>query len=113
MDIKTLGKDFEIEKDNLLLYSKYNNQVINIRKQFSVSQLFSDTIYYYTYLIQYLFFQDELQSLFPHVRLDDKDMKLTDAEFNVFVNYITKKLLYYQTELFKQEVNVQIIFLLL
>lgn len=39
MDIKTLGKDFEIEKDNLLLYSKYNNQVINIRKQFSVSKL--------------------------------------------------------------------------
>lgn len=33
-------------------------------------------------------------------------MKLTDAEFNIFVNYITKKLLYYQTELFKQEVNL-------
>lgn len=31
-------------------------------------------------------------------------MKLTDAEFNVFVDYITKKLLLYQNELFKQEV---------
>lgn len=37
-DIKILVKDFETEKDNLLLYSKYNNQVINIRKQFSVSK---------------------------------------------------------------------------
>lgn len=39
-NIKSLGKDFETEKDNLLLYSKYNNQVINIRKQFSVSKSF-------------------------------------------------------------------------
>lgn len=39
-------------------------------------------------------------------------MKLSDAEFNVFVDYITKKILYYQTELFKQEVNLEIIFLL-
>lgn len=44
--------------------------------------------------------------LFPHVRLEDKDMKLTDAEFNVFVEYVTQKLLFYQNELFKQEVNV-------
>lgn len=57
MDIKFLGKDFESEKDNLLLYSKYNNQVINIRKQFTVSQLFYDIIYYYIDLIQYLFFR--------------------------------------------------------
>lgn len=40
-DIKSLGKDFETEKDNLLLYSKYNNQILNIRKQFSVSNWFS------------------------------------------------------------------------
>lgn len=33
-------------------------------------------------------------------------MKLTDAEFDVFVDYITQKLLFYQNELFKQEVNV-------
>lgn len=32
-------------------------------------------------------------------------MKLTNAEFNVFVEYITHKLLFYQNELFKQEVN--------
>jgi hypothetical protein len=32
-------------------------------------------------------------------------MKLTDAEFNVFVNYITQKLLLYQNEFFKQEVS--------
>jgi len=38
MDIKILGKDFETEKDNLLFYSKYNNQVIDIRKRFSVSK---------------------------------------------------------------------------
>lgn len=44
-DIKNLGKDFETKKDNLLLYSKYNNQVINIRKQFSVSKSLSGTIY--------------------------------------------------------------------
>lgn len=31
-------------------------------------------------------------------------MKLTDTEFNVFVDYITQKLLFYQNELFKQEV---------
>lgn len=41
MDIKSLGKDFKTEKDNLLLYSKYNNQILNIRKQFSVN------IYYF------------------------------------------------------------------
>lgn len=50
--------------------------------------------------------QEELQSLFPHIRLDDKNMKLTDAEFNVFVDYITQKLLFYQNELFKQEVSL-------
>jgi len=33
-------------------------------------------------------------------------MKLTDAEFDVFVDYITQKLLFYQNELFKQQVNV-------
>lgn len=33
-------------------------------------------------------------------------MKLTDAEFDVFVDYITQKLLFYQNELFKQEVSV-------
>lgn len=38
MDIKILGKNFETEKDNLLFYSKYNNQVIDIRKRFSVSK---------------------------------------------------------------------------
>lgn len=38
------------------------------------------------------------------MRLEDKDMKLTDAEFNVFVDYITQKLLLHQNELFKQEV---------
>jgi len=42
-DIKTLETNFEIEKDNLLLFSKYNNQIISIRKQFSVS--------YYIYFI--------------------------------------------------------------
>jgi len=38
-------------------------------------------------------------------------MKLSNAEFDVFVNYITQKLLYYQNELFKQEVNSKIIFI--
>lgn len=38
MDIKTLEKNFEAEKDNLLLYSRYNNQVMDIRKWFSVSK---------------------------------------------------------------------------
>jgi len=33
-------------------------------------------------------------------------MKLSDAEFDMFVDYITQKLLFYQNELFKQEVNV-------
>lgn len=32
-------------------------------------------------------------------------MKLTDSELNVFVDYITQKLLFYQNELFKYEVN--------
>lgn len=82
MEIKTLEKNFENEKDDLLLFNKYNGQIINIRKQFS----------------------EELQSLFPHVRLEDKNMKLTDAEFNVFVDYITQKLLFYQNELFKQKI---------
>ncbi|XP_015379775.1 PREDICTED: MICOS complex subunit Mic60-like isoform X2 [Diuraphis noxia] len=81
IEIKTLEKNFENEKDDLLLFNKYNGQVINIRKQFS----------------------EELQSLFPHVRLDDKNMKLTDTEFDMFVDYITQKLLFYQNELFKQE----------
>jgi len=81
MDIKALGKDLEAEKDNLLFYNKYNNQVVSNRKQFA----------------------SELQTLFPHVRLEDKDMKLSNAEFNIFVEYITQKLLYYQNELFKQE----------
>ncbi|CAI6363574.1 unnamed protein product [Macrosiphum euphorbiae] len=81
-EIKTLEKNFENEKDDLLLFNKYNGQVINIRKRFS----------------------EELQSLFPHVRLDDKNMKLTDAEFDVFVDYITQKLLFYQNELFKQQI---------
>lgn len=38
MDIKTLEKDLEAEKDNLLFYNNYNNQVVNIRKRFSVSK---------------------------------------------------------------------------
>jgi len=38
-------------------------------------------------------------------------MKLSNAEFDVFVNYITQKLLYYQNELFKQEVNSKITFI--
>jgi len=38
MEIKTLEKNFDTEKDNLLLYNKYNSRVINIRKQFSVSK---------------------------------------------------------------------------
>lgn len=37
-DIKNLETNFETEKDNLLLFSKYNNQIISIRKQFSVSR---------------------------------------------------------------------------
>lgn len=50
-DIKTLGKDFETEKDNLLLFSKYNNQVINIRKQFAVSHFLIHTIILFIYLL--------------------------------------------------------------
>jgi len=38
-EIKTLEKNFENEKDDLLLFNKYNGQVINIRKRFSVSKL--------------------------------------------------------------------------
>jgi len=38
MEIKTLEKNFENEKDDLLLFNKYNGQVINIRKRFSVSK---------------------------------------------------------------------------
>lgn len=38
IEIKTLEKNFENEKDDLLLFNKYNGQVINIRKQFSVSK---------------------------------------------------------------------------
>lgn len=38
MELKTLEKNFENEKDDLLLFNKYNGQVINIRKQFSVSK---------------------------------------------------------------------------
>lgn len=37
MKIKTLEKNFETEKDDLLLFNKYNGQIMNIRKQFSVS----------------------------------------------------------------------------
>jgi len=37
-EIKTLEKNFENEKDDLLLFNKYNGQVINIRKRFSVSK---------------------------------------------------------------------------
>lgn len=44
LDIKNLEKNFETEKDNLLLYNKYNNQIINIRKHFSVSHQLSETI---------------------------------------------------------------------
>lgn len=36
-DIKALETNFETEKDKLLLFSKYNNQIVTIRKQFSVS----------------------------------------------------------------------------
>lgn len=82
MKIKNLEKNFETEKDDLLLFNKYNGQIMNIRKQFSV----------------------ELQSLFPHVRLDDKNLKLTEAEFKVFIDYITQKLMFYQNEMLKQEI---------
>jgi len=41
MEIKTLEKNFKNQKDDLLLFNKYNGQVINIRKQFSVSQSIS------------------------------------------------------------------------
>jgi len=37
MKIKNLEKNFETEKDDLLLFNKYNGQIMNIRKQFSVS----------------------------------------------------------------------------
>lgn len=37
-DIEVLGNNFETEKEQLSLFSKYNNQVINIRKHFSVSK---------------------------------------------------------------------------
>lgn len=37
MKIKTLEKNFETEKDDLLLFNKYNGQIMNIRKQFSVN----------------------------------------------------------------------------
>lgn len=40
-EIKTLEKNFETEKEDLLLFNKYNGQVMNIRKQFSVSYQFS------------------------------------------------------------------------
>lgn len=54
-DIKTLGNNFETEKEQLSLFSKYNNQVINIRKQFSVSKSFFDSIYFYTHLQDFFF----------------------------------------------------------
>ncbi|XP_027837338.1 MICOS complex subunit Mic60-like isoform X1 [Aphis gossypii] len=82
MKIKTLEKNFETEKDDLLLFNKYNGQIMNIRKQFS----------------------EELQSLFPHVRLDEKNLKLTEAEFKVFIDFITQKLMFYQNEMLKQEI---------
>lgn len=45
-DIKALDKNYESESDKLLLYNKYNSEVINIRKQFSVSKLIFNAMFF-------------------------------------------------------------------
>ncbi|XP_050426152.1 MICOS complex subunit Mic60-like [Adelges cooleyi] len=79
--IKQLAKDFETERDSLMLFRRYRDQIINIRRHFA----------------------DELEAMFPHMRLSDKDMKLSNTEYEIFIKYITEKLLFYQRELFKEE----------
>lgn len=39
LDIKKLENNFDTEKDKLLLFSKHTNEVMDIRKQFSVSRI--------------------------------------------------------------------------
>ncbi|XP_050522304.1 MICOS complex subunit Mic60-like [Daktulosphaira vitifoliae] len=83
-NLKTIETEFEVERNNLLLFSKYHDQVIKTRRQFS----------------------DELEGMFPHIRLGEKDMKLSNSEYELFMKYVIQKLLFLQRELFKEETVV-------
>jgi len=61
--------------------SKYFNKIEEARKHFS----------------------EELTTLFPSIRLSDKQLKLSEDEIDLFLYYAVQKLLYYQKELNKLE----------
>ncbi|KAL1138065.1 hypothetical protein AAG570_009760 [Ranatra chinensis] len=46
-------------------------------------------------------FSEELETLFPNVRLNEKNMKLADSDIDLFVLYAFQNILFYQKELSK------------
>jgi mitofilin len=48
--------------------------------------------------------QDELNALFPGIRLHDKQLKLDEGDIDLFIAHIVSNVLYYQKELKKLEV---------
>ncbi|XP_039275816.1 MICOS complex subunit Mic60-like [Nilaparvata lugens] len=78
-DVAEAKKVFEKEKMNASVTDKYWGKVEEARKYFS----------------------EELEILFPNVRLSEKQLKLTEGEIDLFILYAFQNILYYQKELSK------------
>ena len=55
-----------------------------------------------------LFRQDDIETLNPQFRLTDKEIKLPDAEMNIFINNALQVALHLQTEFLKLDVSLGI-----
>uniref|UniRef100_A0A069DW02 MICOS complex subunit MIC60 n=1 Tax=Panstrongylus megistus TaxID=65343 RepID=A0A069DW02_9HEMI len=78
-DIDDAKKIFENERAKVAVTDKYWNKVQEARKHFA----------------------EELEILFPNVRLSERNMKLAEGEIDLFILYAFQNILYYQKELTK------------
>lgn len=62
----------------------------------------------YVYCYVFFFQQEELEILFPNIKINERSLKLAQGEIDLFILYACQTILYYQKELSKLEVNVLI-----
>ncbi|XP_075232277.1 inner membrane mitochondrial protein mitofilin isoform X2 [Lycorma delicatula] len=85
-DVAEARKAFEKERTKASVTEKYWSKVEEARKHFS----------------------EELEILFPNVRLSDKQLKLAEGEIDLFILYAFQNILFYQKELSKLETVVDL-----
>ncbi|CAB0009432.1 unnamed protein product [Nesidiocoris tenuis] len=107
MDSNIQGSDDEKKQSRIKLKESLK-KLVDARDEFNREKNLANVTNMFWSLVQQAreHFQDELGTLFPNFSITDKQMKLAEAEMDLFILYAFQTILYYQKELTKLEVSI-------